>query len=272
VFEQDKIKTYGSVTVTGKTFSGSPDTTLMNTIRMVCYNRYVNEYLVKLRPNQYKLWVKGDDVVCAYDNNLTRQKALDAYKTIFTENKNALMHGLGQIAKFYKLGDITDIDFCSTNTIATNFGYKIIRKLTNLAEKQNFSQKATYYNEAQLAAYNRDQIVAARKWTGNCELFNNYMLAIHKYSLIKVAFYDTYKKIIGKKKKILALPIDEINVGYLDRYKTYEEHLKDQERISDRLLTFEDVICWLSSKSGREDYDETNEAFNFIANVAITKA
>lgn len=53
--------------VIGKTFSGSPDTTLMNTIRMVMYNRYVNEFMTDLIPDvHYKLWVKGDDVVCFY--------------------------------------------------------------------------------------------------------------------------------------------------------------------------------------------------------------
>jgi hypothetical protein len=271
VFEEGKINTHGVLTVYGKTFSGSPDTTLMNTIRMVCYNRFVNEGLLGLNKDEYKLWVKGDDVVCSYDSNLTRNRAMEQYANVFTQDKEIKIHGLGQIAKYYKLGDLTDIDFCSTNVIRTLNGHKIIRKILNLAQKQNYSVKATFYDECKLAAYNRDQIIASRKWAGDNDIIKKYMEKIHDYSIIKAGFYDMViqKKVIPKER--LEIPESEENYQYLDRIYDYETHLKMDERTSSKELNSLSLIEWMGSKQDNEEYENTKNAFDYIIMIGAKK-
>jgi hypothetical protein len=108
VIRTGKKKTaYGFVILKGKTFSGSPDTTLMNTTRMTLYNRFVNEELGHLTKDvDYKLLDNGDDVVAVYKDLETLNAMHKLYQTVFVNKKdadNVSEHGLGQIAKFYKI-------------------------------------------------------------------------------------------------------------------------------------------------------------------------
>jgi hypothetical protein len=54
------VKNYGNVVIPGGVLSGSTDTTLMNTIRMLSYIRFCVE---RVGIKEYEVWVKGDDTV-----------------------------------------------------------------------------------------------------------------------------------------------------------------------------------------------------------------
>lgn len=121
--KNNHIVSYGQVEITGKTFSGSCDTTLMNTLRMALYNRFVMEHHMKCRPDvDYRLLTKGDDVVNFHNQDFSN--VIKNYNYVFTpidayKRKNDIINGLGQIAKFYKNGGFVNVDFCSINVIET---------------------------------------------------------------------------------------------------------------------------------------------------------
>jgi hypothetical protein len=272
---------YGYIKVRGKTFSGSPDTTLMNTIRMSIYNRYVH-HIANISEDDYKLWVKGDDVVCAYNSSVIRDRALASYKRVFcTKEQSELLdtYGLGQVAKFYKIGNIQDIDFCSTNVIGTSRGLKIIRKLVNIAQKQNYSVKGAYYSEEQLDAYNYDQIVSSKKWIGECETLTGYFAGIHKHNYFRAMFFkakQALKKIVSKKER-LEIYFLEPDRGYKNREKSYEEHLED-DRITETPLRDTDIFNWLHTRESisgdpNDPVDpsilEARDAWHYITEVMI---
>ena len=312
----------GRIVVKGQTFSGSPDTTLMNTVRMAIYNRYVH-YLAGIEEEtDYKLWVKGDDVVVFYKDPKNQDKALQYYKNVFADKsqvdyttvrnvgahkhicvkctkeyvhdhpfKNAeheqypnqcpyedcewyhneinptnsriilLEHGLGQIAKFYKVGDLTDIDFCSINVIRTlEQKYKIIRKIENIQLKQNYSLKATHYNQAQFNLYNHELLTAAEKWLGGDNILRRYYSKIHLHNPFLAKIYQKYQEFREKCKPSSKVKLKLENLlpdkGYLNRIKDYEDHLLD-ERVSDTTLTDIDIALWISSKKDNELYKNT---------------
>lgn len=177
-----KVKTFGSVKIRGKTFSGSCDTTLMNTIRMSCYIRYAVENYVDC---DYEVWVKGDDTVI-FVNDLNANKILKAIEKVFCteeqwkENYN-IEHGLGQIAKFVKVGKIVDFDFCSTMAIKTHqHGYKIIRKLENIVQKEHLSVKILQLTPE---SYHNELLISARAWLGTTpNIVSKYFEKVHPYT------------------------------------------------------------------------------------------
>ena len=111
-----KVVEYGSVDLVGQVFSGSMDTTLMNTIRMSLYVRF-GVYLAKL-DYEAVVWVKGDDTT-VFLRLVSVEIFVESLSQIFCTEEAWLkqldiQHGLGQISKFIKIGGIIDFDFCST--------------------------------------------------------------------------------------------------------------------------------------------------------------
>lgn len=51
----------GTALIYGTVFSGASDTTLMNTVRMACYNHYTLTRNNLKFEEDYKLYAKGDD-------------------------------------------------------------------------------------------------------------------------------------------------------------------------------------------------------------------
>jgi hypothetical protein len=204
VRQHGKSKEYGTIEVSGKTFSGSSDTTLMNTIRMIMYNRYVNEYLARLEPyGDYWLWVKGDDVVCFYKSEEQMIIARNHYDSVFTHKGNTQPHGLGQIAKFYKVGDLEDIDFCSVNVIKTlENKYKVIRSIKSIATKENYSVKAAKYTEQQLQDYHQAIITSINKWIGGDNMLRQYYECIHLHNIeTRSSWLDHFGSLLKSKNK-----------------------------------------------------------------------
>jgi hypothetical protein len=265
VYDDKNKLTFANVTVSGKTFSGSPDTTLMNTIRMVAYNRFVNEELCNFVPNEdYMLWVKGDDVVSFYKTIDNMDLAHTKYQTVFAnKGTNQQQFGLGQIAKFYKKGTFEDIDFCSTNVILTTNGYKMIRKLENIVLKENFSVKAAKYYQSKLELYNKQQIEAANKWVGGENLISNYIRNVHQYNWVLAQFEQMRQASNKTIKETLDTGDEDNDDPYESRYKEYEEHIDDLVRISSKTLTNDDLISWVAGRSS-DDTQILNEVMDYM--------
>jgi hypothetical protein len=267
---------YGSLTISGQTFSGSMDTTLMNTIRMSLYNRFIHHIAGLDEERDYKLWVKGDDVLTVYNDLDKRNRAMACYNQYFVhkdEVDTVEIKGLGQIAKFYKIGDLTDIDFCSVNVIKTLKGrYKVIRKIENLALKENFSIKSVQYGKTQWHKYNNDMVVSATKWTGGNNLIQKFINIVHKDRNPLLVAIETIKESLRNrvKKGKMKLPVIKENKNYLDRIRSYEEHLLEDCRITATELTDEDIINWVGTKRDNPDYDGMCRAFEFILSVGNT--
>ena len=126
--------------------SGSMDTTLMNTIRMVLINRFIIEHLSNYKPCEYYLNCKGDDSLAVFNfgkapndylkpilNNYSRvfanpeqAKAAISQPTYIDKDLDGLTikalnprrcYGLGLVRKYLLVGDLSNINFCSTITI-----------------------------------------------------------------------------------------------------------------------------------------------------------
>lgn len=95
------VKNDGTFNQVGAVFSGSCDTTLMNTLRMACYNRFVMEDLCNLKfTTDYEVKSKGDDTVTVVRPNIDLHYVMQNYKSVFvydlpkSEYENCY-HGLG---------------------------------------------------------------------------------------------------------------------------------------------------------------------------------
>lgn len=239
-----KVVTYGKVIIPGETFSGSCDTTLMNTIRMSCYVRFAIES--QFPQAEYQLWVKGDDTVIFCGCDVTSNIKDAIYKVFVTEEQwkrePEINYGLGQVAKFVKVGSLIDFDFCSTMCIKTNNGYKILRKLTNIVDKEHYSVKIAQTNPS---AYHNDLLISAMSWLGyNDTILSKYFKFIHPYT-------PNVKPIAKKGKDKMRLEGSKIK--YEDNYIHYDYYIQD-ERISFKNFTDNDLWNSLTAMVDNEQF------------------
>jgi hypothetical protein len=190
--EGKKKRVIGYIEQVGKVFSGSCDTTLMNTLRMAMYNRFVAEVLLNLHPTQYDLMAKGDDVVVAYPKTLEVKRIKEAYEQVFSLKKTGTF-GLGQIAKYIKIvqAGINSIDFCSTQTYWNGTSYKILRKYDRFLTLTPWSRKAVNYNHYQIAALRYGLWESNQKW----------MKGLSQYEIINDMLYEDPATILVKTKQ-----------------------------------------------------------------------
>jgi len=160
--------------VSATTFSGSTDTTLMNTTRLALVIRYI---MHKAGIDDYKLFVKGDDFLI-----LTKSDYRSIVEPFFWElfsRKGANLnkpYGLGLILKFLTFGDLEDIDFCSTNVIynPTTGRVKIVRQLPRIKQLTPWSRKALAYSNQELKHYIREQGIAMKSWAHDMPFYGQY--------------------------------------------------------------------------------------------------
>lgn len=196
----------GFFTQTGAVFSGSCDTTLMNTIRMAVYNRFVNECLLNLHyGSDYEVIAKGDDTAAAYASHILKYRVQQAYDKVFVSGISSskylnLKHGLGQIAKYYHWGGIDSIDFCSTQTFYAPSinSYKIIRQLPRFFTLTAWSRNISGFNSNQIACYLESLYQSNLCWMSGFPILRVYNALLHRDCTGM-----TYKTISGKKKQIL---------------------------------------------------------------------
>ncbi len=119
--------------------SGDGWTTFGNTMLMIAYWRFV---LGKLT-NNYRLLVKGDDVLLAIPMHLRRRfEAL--WPLYFTRTKIRQDFGLGQICTEVKMGDLTELDFLSNHFFRDRLGnFRMTRIPARVIQTLSWSTKLT---------------------------------------------------------------------------------------------------------------------------------
>lgn len=179
--------------ILGTVFSGDCDTTLMNTTRMVMYNRYVNDK-AGLRINEdYVVFSKGDDFSLMYKPNIPNDFISDSYYKYFLSSNpdpsdpKACIYGLGQVLKFLEFGDASTFKFCSLNSWFKDASEQTIyltRNIKKFADLGLYSRKTKAYNIPQKILFLRSQATALNKSYKGIKLFdtmaNMYMILANK--------------------------------------------------------------------------------------------
>jgi hypothetical protein len=202
----------GNVRIRGKTLSGDMQTTLMNTYRMVMYNRYTMEVYVKCR---YDLAVKGDDVVVVTPWDVDPAHVKICFELVFIKKGTSLKtkHGLGQVMKYLKIGTLEDIDFCSTFTYynRTHSTYKIVRQFPRFINLTPWSRKAVSFAPAETAIYRHALNLSNKAWCAGLKLFEAYNQHLETdISGLKIKTVQFISKL-----KVKSIKIDDFH--YFDR-------------------------------------------------------
>lgn len=156
------LRPFAKAEINGTVFSGSSDTTLMNTLRMALYNMFTLHMMGLQYEQDYRLLAKGDDFMV-----LTRRTEVDYeanyYKYWLTKDQGEKTfykpYGIGQILKFLIIGDFSTIDFCSTTVIPYCNGtrFKMARKPERMSPLAHYSRAALRMSRGQLKQYLLDQ-------------------------------------------------------------------------------------------------------------------
>jgi hypothetical protein len=151
--------------ILGTVFSGDCDTTLMNTIRMVMYNRYVNDKAGLVYGRDYICFSKGDDFTLMYKPYVTKDFIHKAYYKYFLNSvpdpsqPNSMIYGIGQVLKFLEGGDASTIKFCSLRawfTDLTETQIYLTRDVQKFMTLSKYSRKTKQYTIAQKIIYLQD--------------------------------------------------------------------------------------------------------------------
>lgn len=185
-----KAEIYGTV------FSGSSDTTLMNTLRMAMYNMFTlekNSYHPLKYKEDFDLKAKGDDfMVLVRDPDLDYNRMYNQYwctkKQAEDRNFCEQGYGVGQILKFLNVGGFETIDFCSTTVIPykNHTHFKIARKPDRMVFLSHYSRKAKTMTAGELKQYYLDLADQIEKSMPGMPFYTSYANAFkHHASLIK---------------------------------------------------------------------------------------
>lgn len=178
--ENGKKKSLLRYKILGTVFSGDCDTTLMNTIRMALYNRYVNDKAGLVYGQDYICFSKGDDFTLMYKPYVTNEFITQAYYRFFLDKNpdpsqpDASIYGLGQVLKFLEFGGADIIKFCSLNswyTDTTETKIYLTRDIKKFLNISKYSRKTKSYNIPQKIQYCRDQALALRASYAKITLF-----------------------------------------------------------------------------------------------------
>lgn len=269
-FTKEGRHNLGYVEQRGTVFSGSCDTTLMNTLRMAIYNRYVIEQKLGINKDKYGLLAKGDDAAVFLPNIVTDLKIREAYAKVFYTKKYrptevTVQHGLGQIAKYIKIGDISDIDFCSTSTFYAKSinSYKIVRQLGRFLTLTPWSRKALSMSDDDIKIYKMSLYVSNLKWMEGLPIFHKYNETFLKQDLTGVKA----KLVTGEKKQLLPEDIGNIDFNYyMDKDMLYS----NKDRSSLKKPDPQDYMDFLFEKHSltKEQVADIEYAIN-ISKLAI---
>jgi hypothetical protein len=166
----NKVRTYLQYYVLGTVFSGDCDTTLMNTIRMVLYNRFVNDKAGLIYGKDYIVYAKGDDFSVLYKNYITDDFIKKIYYDYFLpkssgpeEITDKRQFGLGQILKYLDVGDPSTFKFCSLRSWFKDplkEEITLTRDPSKLFNKALYSIKYKSYNGKQQYLYHIQQAIS----------------------------------------------------------------------------------------------------------------
>lgn len=167
-------------TILGTVFSGDCDTTLMNTTRMVLYNRFVNDKAGLVFGKDYVCFAKGDDFTVMYKPYISNQFITEAYYRYFLpanpdpSQPDTRIYGLGQVLKMLEFGDASILKFCSLRAWFTDpaeHHIYLTRDPAKLFTLSKFSRKAKLKSMTYVHDYLRAQAQALRANYKNIRLF-----------------------------------------------------------------------------------------------------
>jgi hypothetical protein len=174
----------------GAVFSGSTDTTLMNTLRMALYNRFTMERYANCKLGvDYDLICKGDDTAVVIRPHVNLDYVLKSYNLVFVDGEkvaaekfNEVKHGLGQIAKYIKIGNLCDLDFCSTEVmfLAREGRFKIVRQLKRFLTTTVWSIKGKNMDNISYMAYLESLYQSNLQWISNVPIYRALNLLLHR--------------------------------------------------------------------------------------------
>lgn len=174
-----KIKELCRYTITGTVFSGDCDTTLMNTIRMALYNRYVNDKAGWVYGEDYICFSKGDDFTVMYKPYITDEQIENAYYSYFCrsanpgELHNRTQFGLGQVLKFLEFGPPSIIKFCSLRAWYVDAEHIMLtRQPDKFYNIGKYSIKAKNMSNLQLYTYLNQLAIALEASYGGMHFFD----------------------------------------------------------------------------------------------------
>ena len=238
--QKQVVKTDGWFSQIGAVFSGSCDTTLMNTFRMSLYNRFVCEELCGMQWGvNYEVKSKGDDTVTVLKDVDDINYVLTNYQRVFvygqpTSAYSTIQHGLGQIAKYFKVGGLEDIDFCSTETVycPRMGGFKILRQLKRFVTTTVWSRKAKNFTFDKMKLYLESLYQANLTWMNSIPIYRVFNAYLHKDCTgLTMRTMSGKRKITREYESILDMDLDY----YHESDHKYSLHLNTYTRVPHEL-------------------------------------
>jgi len=205
---------------------------------------------LKIKPNSYELASKGDDVTVFLDPKITDQRINDAYAKCFymkkykPEDEGEIYYGLGQIAKYVKIGTIADVDFCSTTTFYAEDikSYKIIRQIHRFFMMTAWSRKALTYTIDELKCYLHGLHLANNLWLHDMPILSTYNMKLRQ-DMTNVHI----KQRTGLTKEIVKVE-DLQSYDNLQHYLDKDFYYSSKDRVSSRKPTERDYYRYFEEK------------------------
>jgi len=222
LFTDKKTLVIGRANIDSTTFSGSPDTTFMNTLTNASVGRFIFEDPLNLniQPEDYEIFTSGDD----YGSFTTPEIAQK-----FTKVAKNVWDALALVPKYIHNGSYTDISFCSTNVIQYYedgiFKHKIVRQVNRMNPLSHYSVKAINYTQAEMKFYYQQLATGVRNWALDMPFYSDYANAFQHYSdIIKLPPTEPKE---GRKK--ITLPTNwhikyDINDFEFNKYNFRKSH------------------------------------------------
>jgi hypothetical protein len=198
-YEDKELKSFGQTTMRGEVFSGSADTTFLNTLITLSFQRYVMERVLALDEEEFGIVAKGDDSVVTVQPNIDNTHIRKGFSKVYYDAANIkpyyspyyLQHGCGMVLKFLSISEhLDDIDYCSTNTFKchTCNSYKVTRKIDRFIYLTPWTDSIMNMKHEQQLAYMHNLYLSNLRWMDGLSIFstlNNFLKTdvISDYSL-----------------------------------------------------------------------------------------
>jgi len=249
-FDQSGKRKILEATVDATVTSGNPDTTLMNTVRMSLYIRFMaKEAGVKAR-----FLAKGDDfaIFCkSYEDANKINEQIEKYWAPKNKYLNEI-YGLGLVIKFVKIGGFETFDFCSTNLICdfTTSQFKIVRQWKRIINQGQYSIKALALSTQEKSNYMNDLAVGMSKWDADMPFYRDYRQQIlSKYP-------DKYQIPVKVGKPRVILPDDGHAMRKDENPGASYDQIKDQLRASGLKIDDPNVIAYFVENIEEIEYSK----------------
>lgn len=161
--------------VDGTVMSGNPDTTLMNTVRMALYIRF----MAHEAGIEAKYLAKGDDFAI-FCRSRKDADLLSVQFDKYWSPKNANLnrpYGLGLVLKFLTIGDYTTFDFCSTHLICDfeHGKFKIVRQWDRIINQGAYSQSMLSMSGYEKHLHIKALCQTMQAWSLDMKFYKDYL-------------------------------------------------------------------------------------------------